>query len=126
MAQTYCRLVRKQSPKAYSPLVRKVVSYVEAELSGDLSLRNLAAVHNINPSYLSTLFRQETGETLTNYVNRKRMEHAAHLLQTTRLPVSAVAQSCGISDDNYFTKLFKKFSGTTPVQFRQAQKAIRT
>jgi len=126
MAQGYCQLVRKHTTNKLSPLVQKVVARIDFDLTADLSLRAAARTLNVNASYLSTLFRQETGETLTNYVNRKRMEHAAHLLQTTRLPVSAVAQSCGISDDNYFTKLFKKFSGTTPVQFRQAQKAIRT
>ena len=47
------------------------------------------------------------------------MKSGAHLLQTTRLQVQTVAQHCGISDVNYFTKLFKKAYGVTPRQFRE-------
>lgn len=121
MAQGYCQLVRKHVLRHYSPPVQKVVSRIDFDLTADLSLRAMARALNLNASYLSTLFRQETGETLTNYVNRKRTEHAVYLLLSTQLPVSAVAQSCGVSDYNYFTKLFKKFHGMTPVQFRQDQ-----
>lgn len=120
MAHVYCRLVRKQSPKQYSPLIRKVVSHIEAELAGDLSLRNLAAVHNINPSYLSTLFRKETGKTVTEYINERRMETAMQLLSSTRLQIQTIAQHCGMSDANYFAKLFKKQFGQTPKQFRES------
>ena len=72
----------------------------------------------MNASYLSTLFKRETGMTLTDYVNRKRIEHAIYLLKTTTLPISVVGQRCGIQDDNYFTKIFKKYTTVTPKQFR--------
>lgn len=118
MAQGYCKLVHKHSAKTLSPLVQKVVSRIDFDLTADLSLRATAKALNVNASYLSATFKQETGQTLTAYVTAKRMEHAAYLLSDTRLPVSAVAQHCGISDDNYFTKLFKKEKGMTPIQYR--------
>lgn len=119
MVHAYCRLVRKHSTQRYSPIVQKAVAYIEADLAGDLSLRALAAAQNVNASYLSALFRKETGKTVTEYVNEKRMESAARLLRTTRLQVQTIAQHCGMSDVNYFSKIFKKHHGMTPKQFRE-------
>jgi len=122
MARDYCLLVRKHRTGSYPPLVQKVIARVDMELAADLSLRTTAKVMNVNASYLSALFKRETGEKLTDFVARRRMEHAAYLLTSTKLTVSAVAQSCGISDDNYFAKLFKRHTGLPPSLFRQEQR----
>lgn len=119
MVRAYCRLVRKHSMKQYSPIVQKAVACIESEISNDLSLSALASVLNVNASYLSALFRKETGQTVTEYVSGKRMQTGAHLLQTTRLQIQTIAQHCGISDVNYFSKIFKKHYGMTPKQFRE-------
>lgn len=119
MARKYCLLVKKHANKEYSPLVQKVLARVDFDLAADLSLKANAEVLNVNASYLSSLFKRETGTTLTDYVNRKRVEHAIFLLNTTVLSISAVGQRCGIQDDNYFTKIFKKYTNKTPKQYRQ-------
>jgi AraC-like DNA-binding protein len=56
----------------------------------------------------------------------KRMEHAAYLLANTNTPVSSIAQTCGILDDNYFSKLFKKYYHKPPSKFRQDYYLIRS
>ena len=89
------------------------------DLAGDLSLSAHAKALNVSPGYLSTLFKKETGVTLTEFVTRRRMEHAAALLRETKLPVSLIAQRCGIGDDNYFIRLFHRYTGFTPKQFRK-------
>lgn len=119
MAKKYCLLVKNHSTKNYSQLVQHIIARIEFDLTADLSLKANAEALNVNASYLSTLFRKETGSTLTDYVNRKRIEHAIYLLNTTDLPISVVGQRCGVQDDNYFTKIFKKYIGMTPKQFRQ-------
>ena len=119
MAHAYCRLVRKYAIRRYSPVVQKTVTYIDGDLSSDLSLSVLASVQNMNASYLSALFRKETGKTVTEYVSEKRMEAAAQLSRTTRLQIQTVAQHCGMSDVNYFSKLFKKHHGITPKQYRE-------
>ena len=121
MAKDYCGLVRKHTAGAYSPLIQKAIYRIDFDLTADLSLHATANFLNVNPSYLSTQFKKETGKTFTDYVLQKRMEHAAYLLSSTGMRVSAVAQSCGISDDNYFTKLFKRVNGLTPLQYRKQQ-----
>ena len=120
MAKAYCRLVRKQNMKNYSALVQKAVVYIEGDLAGSLSLRVLAQDLNVNASYLSALFKKETGQTVTDYILQRRMELAAQLLKSTRLQVQTVAQNCGIVDVHYFTKLFKRHTGRTPREFRQS------
>lgn len=119
MVNKYCLLVRKNANQKYSPLVQKVMTRVDFDLAADLGLKANAKALNVNASYLSALFKKETGTTLTDYVNRKRMEYATFLLSTTTLSVSVVGQRCGIQDDNYFTKIFKKYIGKTPKQYRQ-------
>ena len=120
MIGKYCSLVKNNSLKGYSQLVRKVITHIESDLSADLSLHHQAELLNINPSYLSTLFKKETGQTLTEFVNRKRVEHAVYLLNSTNMQVQVIAQQCGIPDVNYFSKTFKKFTGKSPKEARES------
>lgn len=122
MVRSYCRLVRKHTAQHFSPLVEKAVLFIEADLSRDLSLRVIAENLNISAGYLSTLFRQETGRTITDFVNEKRIEHAASLLCSSSLQVQTVAQYCGIPDVNYFSKIFKRYHGVTPREYRKQYK----
>lgn len=119
MVKVYCQLVNKYSVKDYSPTVQKVVVMIESNLSSDLTLSELATSLNINASYLSTVFKKETGKTVTAYVNEKRIELAQELLKTTNLQIQTIAQYCGIIDVHYFTRLFKKITGVSPKQFRE-------
>ena len=119
MVKVYCQLVNKYSVSDYSPTVQKVVVMIESNLSSDLTLSELAASLNINASYLSTVFKKETGKTITAYVNEKRIELAQELLKTTNLQIQTIAQYCGIVDVHYFTRLFKKITGVSPKQFRE-------
>lgn len=116
----YCILVKNHSMKGYSILVQKVLLRIDSDLTADLSLSTQAELLKINSSYLSTLFRKEVGTTLTDYVNKKRIEHAIFLLNTTSMQIQTIAQHCGIPDVNYFTKTFKKHVGKTPKEYRDS------
>ena len=118
--RSYCRLVRKHSTRHYSFPVQKVIAYIDADLTADLSLRTLAKAQQLSDGYLSTLFHKETGKTLTDYVNERRIRLAKQLLETTTLQIQTVAQHCGILDIHYFTRLFKKHTGQTPRAYREA------
>ena len=119
MVHSYCRLVRKHSSKHYSPPIQKTLAYIDADLTGDLSLRALSSMQGISNSYLSALFKKETGQTITDYVNKKRVQRAVQLLSTTKLQIQTISQYCGISDVNYFSKIFKKYTNKTPKEFRK-------
>lgn len=119
MVRGYCMLVNNYSMKDYSLLIRRALTYIDIDITGDLSLKKIASELSVNASYLSTLFKRETGCTLTEYVNRKRVEHAIFLLNTTNLQIQDIAESCGILDVNYFTKIFKKYTEQTPKEYRK-------
>lgn len=120
MVRKYCLLVKNHSMKGYSLLIRKVLTRIDSDLTADLSLKTQADLLNVNASYLSTLFKKETGVTLTDYVSRKRVEHAVFLLNSTDMQIQTIAQYCGIPDVNYFTKTFKKYVQKTPKEYRES------
>jgi len=120
MFRTYCRLVRVQSTKDFSPVVQKTMILINNDISADLTLSSLAAEQNVSPGYLSTIFKKDTGKTLTQYIREKRLNHAVHLLNTTNLQVQTIALHCGIMDVQYFSKIFKKYTGKTPSEYRES------
>ncbi len=126
MFRGYCRLVRKFATKGYSQPVQKMLMCIDADLTADLSLHSLAAMQGLNASYLSALFRRETGKTVTAYVSEKRVDLARHLLVATNWQVQTVAQHCGFTDMGYFTKTFKKITGETPRQLRERHRREET
>lgn len=119
MLHKYCLLVRNYSLEGYSPIIQKVLNHINLNLTGDLSLKALSDMFNISAGYLSTLFKKETGNTLTDYVNKQRIEYAILLLNATDLQIQTIASYCGIYDINYFTRTFKKFKGMTPKKYRE-------
>ena len=118
MVRKYTFLIKNHSLRGYSPLIKQVITQIDNDLSADLSLGTLAAAAGYNASYLSAVFKKETGQTLTEYVTRKRMEHAVFLLNATSMQIQTVAAYCGVPDVCYFTKLFKKVMGKTPTEYR--------
>ena len=116
--RTYCSLVKRHSVRDYSPLVQKAIVKIDSDLTADLSLSAMAVLTNVSPGYFSGLFKKETGQTLTEYVNGKRMGLAKHLLKNTNLQIQTIAQHCGILDFHYFCRMFKKAVGKTPSEYR--------
>lgn len=110
---------RRYSLKGYSPTVQKVINHINLNLSEPHTLKSLAALCHISPSYLSSLFKQETGSTLIDYINTQRVKRAAQQLTTTDRSISEVAEEMGILDVNYFAKIFKRTFGMTPTRYRR-------
>lgn len=118
MVKSYCRLVLKYNLSSYSPTVKHIIVTIDASLDSDLSLKRFADELFLNTSYLSTLFKKETGQTLTDYVNKSRISAAQKLLKSTAIPTQEIATMCGIPDIHYFTRLFRRETGMTPKQWR--------
>ena len=118
MIRKYCLLVKEHSLKKYSQLIRRVITLISYDLSAPLTLKHIAEIMNVNASYLSATFKKECNETLTDYVNRKRMEYAVQALRHSNKQIQMLAEECGILDVNYFIKVFKKHYGMTPTQYR--------
>ena len=119
MVLEYCTYVQRYSLKQYSPMVQKVMNHINLNLDSDLTLKSLAAMCFISPSYLSTLFKAETGTTLTDYINTQRIRRAATHLRESDQSIAEISAAVGIMDVNYFAKIFKRTMGTTPTQYRR-------
>lgn len=100
-------------------IIRAVKAYVAQHCAEDLSLELLSGLVYISPSYLSRLFKRETGENLSSYVQNIRIEQAKTLLLTTSLKTYEVAGRVGIPDPVYFSRIFKKVTGIKPKDFRK-------
>jgi YesN/AraC family two-component response regulator len=122
MFSTYCRLVYKHSMKRYSPIVQKTILIIDSDISAELSLNSLAKQQGISAGYLATIFKRDTGKTVSEYIKDKRIEHAMYLLSATHLQVQTVALHCGIMDVQYFSKIFKKKIGKNPKEYRESVK----
>ena len=119
MIRSFCLLVKEHSLSQYSSYVGQTITLVQYDLTADLSLKTTAAQLNVNPSYLSKLFHKECGCTLTEFVNRQRIDRAVLLLSNSKKAIQDIAAECGIQDVNYFIKLFKRQTGLTPNQYRR-------
>ncbi len=122
MFSAYCRLVRHHSTAGFSRPVQEAVVLVDSDFSAELTLTALAKKIGVTKVYLSALFKKEVGNTVTEYIREKRMNHAAFLLRTTDLQIQTVAHHCGIEDLQYFSKLFKKSFSRSPRDYRENEK----
>ncbi|WP_458126914.1 helix-turn-helix domain-containing protein [Paenibacillus sp. Z3-2] len=104
----------------YADLAIELIDKYYAE---DISLQSIASQINVNPSYLSRLFKQEKGENFITYLTRVRIEHAKSYLLSKGLRVYEIAEKVGYHNYTYFSKIFKKSVGVTPEEYRELQQA---
>lgn len=102
-----------------SDVVETIKKYIRENFSTDLNAAETARKFYLNASYLSTLFKEKTGMNMGAYIEGVRMEKAGQFLKETQWSVTDIAIRCGYSDSNYFSKVFKKYTGVTPRQYRE-------
>jgi len=99
--------------------LRKAERYIWENYTRKISLKEIARASGLSAPYFSTIFKEEMGENLSNYLNRLRVEKAAVMLATTNLPISGIAAACGFEDQSWFSKIFKNNTGFTPAKYRE-------
>lgn len=106
--------------KGNKGLIEKVKLFIEKRYNDpNLSLNMLSGHFQINDSYLSRTFKEETGVKLIDYIVRKRVEEAKQLLRETHMPVQEIAEKVGYLHTTSFIRAFKKQAGATPGDFRR-------
>lgn len=107
-------------PENCSGRLRRVLAYIDQNLTRDISLGALSEAVGITPSYICVLFQQEMGTTFLAHLDGVRLKRsAALLLQNPGMVVRQVAQACGFMNERHFYKVFKKRLGLTPGEFRE-------
>lgn len=108
-------------PKHYQRYLERlniVKSYIETHLDEDLSLEKLAQIAFMSPYHFHRIYRVTHGETIINSIRRLRMQRAAELLNETDISIIKIAQKCGYTNPQSFTRLFKAMYGISPTYFR--------
>ncbi|MGG1575049.1 AraC family transcriptional regulator [Fictibacillus sp. NRS-1165] len=100
-------------------LSHRIKEYIDKHYTRSLSLEDLAEAFFISPYYLSHVFKEEKNLSPIHYLITRRMGEAKRLLVSTNLKIREVAQLVGYDNPNYFTMLFKKFTGQSPKRFKQ-------
>ncbi|SDX61296.1 helix-turn-helix domain-containing protein [Paenibacillus sp. CF384] len=119
--QMYCELLetlRTQEQSAFSGYVGKAVRFIDSRFRDNISLQLTAEHVGINTSYLSHLFKKETGMSFVEFLNRKRISRAQQLLEEG-VSVKAIYEQVGFNTYNYFFKVFKDMTGTTPLDYEK-------
>lgn len=114
----YAQFGKKDRVFQQHNLITKVERYIEEHLRDHVTVKQLAERFHLNPSYLSVLFKKETGWTISEFIQDKRMSKAKQLLQDPNIKIYEVAEEVGFQATTYFTFLFKKITGVTPQGFR--------
>lgn len=105
--------------KELGEMWRVLSKYIDQNIGEKLTLSSLAEKCFYNPSYFSRSFKEKFGMTLTEYVTRKRLERAAHLLSTTDQSIEEISERSGFSDRAACTHAFSKYFGCSPKDFRK-------
>ncbi|MDR0464006.1 MAG: AraC family transcriptional regulator [Treponema sp.] len=99
--------------------LRKAERFIWDNYTRKLSLKEIADASGLSAPYFSTVFKDEMGENLSNYLNRLRVEKAAAMLITTDLSINEIAVACGFEDQSWFSKIFRNNTGFTPGKYRE-------
>ncbi|MDB5052741.1 MAG: two component transcriptional regulator, AraC family [Bacilli bacterium] len=101
--------------------VQEITAFLQKHYFEEISLVDVSTRFHIEPSYFSKLFKAVTNENFIEYVTRLRMEKACELLNNTEQKVNEIAELTGYENQRYFSQVFKKFTGKTPSEYREAQ-----
>ncbi|WP_159886051.1 response regulator transcription factor [Paenibacillus puerhi] len=100
------------------PKLQQIDQYIAEHIADNISLVDIADYLFLNPSYLSRYFKNETGMNLTDYVHRYKMKIACHMLKNNHENIEMVAFKLGYLERTYFSKIFKKYVGVSPKDYR--------
>jgi YesN/AraC family two-component response regulator len=106
-------------PKCVSVPISEIVDYIEEHYTEKLMISDFAERYFFNTSYLSNLFKKEAGMSFTNYIIGKRLLTAEKLLADNRVSLTDVSRTVGYDDYYHFSKLFKKYKGISPFEYRR-------
>ncbi|MCR8636508.1 response regulator transcription factor [Paenibacillus radicis (ex Xue et al. 2023)] len=104
------------------PEVNKIMQYIKENLDKDITVKSLSQYVMMCENYVSSLFKKKTGQTLIHYLHEVRVNQAIHYLIETDLKIQEIGLRVGFVNDNYFIKIFKRLTGSTPSQYRQQRK----
>lgn len=114
-----CELQDNAAVESVNPYILKITRYINAHITKQLSLQSVSAQIGLSKQYVSALFKKETGKTLTDYINERKLLLARQLLQNGEMSLAEIAMHIGYDNYGYFSRLFKRSFGISPVNMRK-------
>ena len=110
-----------QADKLPGPMhstVTNVINFINENVESAMTVEELAKTFNVSTSHLSRIFRENTGTTLVEYITIRKVEESQYYLRFSEEKISDISDRCYFCNQSYFTRIFKKYTGQTPRQFR--------
>ena len=125
--QPHCNLTQATDQRRHPEerTVRTAMIYIHNRYSQPLPLKEIAAHVHLHPNYLSAIFKEQTGHTVTEHIARTRVDAAKFLLRRDALPMARVAELCGFPSERSFYRNFQKITDTTPKAYQKEQTQIK-
>lgn len=120
LIRKYCLLVKNHSIHNYPEIIEKCIQYIDLHYQTPLTVGILAKYCSVTENYLSSAFHKKLGKTIIEYINEIRIEHSIILLNTTKASIQQIAEQCGFTNSNYYSRIFKKYKGITPLSYRKS------
>jgi AraC-like DNA-binding protein/ligand-binding sensor protein len=105
----------------HADVIYKAIDYIKSRYMTKLTLDDVAKNVFLSPAYFSRVFKEETEYSFSSYLNKVRIEESKKLLRNERINLADIAGMVGYEDQSYFTKVFKKMTGMTPLRYRQSR-----
>lgn len=112
------RMYSINNNRIYSKHIVKAIDYISDHLHGKIRAEDIANYLSLSVAYLSRLFKSETGIILNEYINIKKVESASSMLQFSKYTDLEISNMLGFSSQSYFIKIFKKYTGMTPKEYK--------
>lgn len=119
LIDNFIKIVRNKNDITMNINVRAMISFIDENYQKSLSLENIAENAELSSSYASRLFKKSMGMSITDYIIQVRLENAKKYLINPHYQIEEIASKVGYDDSSYFTKIFRKYEGITPSQFRK-------
>lgn len=116
----YSRLITEKRDRKSSNIIEKIKAVIRSRYAENLSIRDIAREVYLSTTYLCMIFKQETGETVNDYLTKIRIEHAKELLKNTDIRLCDICHDIGYTEPGYFSRIFRKYTDLTPTEYRQS------
>jgi AraC-like DNA-binding protein len=111
--------IREQRAYPNTVLLNSALQFMEQHLAEDISRDDAAAAACMSPSHFSRLMKEKFGRSFTELLAQMRVDHSKELLKRTDKSIVQICLECGFNDQSYFTKVFQRYTGNTPREYRQ-------
>lgn len=117
--QMFAQLLEQKQSSGRPRVIHQAEEYIRLHLTENLTISQIASRFYLNSNYFAKLFKAEVGVTPLYYINQKRIEKGKYLLEHTQFSIGEISGETGFSDELYFSRVFKKYAGMSPLAYRK-------